>query len=160
MSPYKSLIMVLMIAPIQIGAAIADTTKTTDKQATIKTALIAKMYQQDMDEQGMSQPPILQQYANDDLLQIMQLEQVYFDKHQASCNLDYDVLWSSQDPDYTQTKKISITEQGLVQVSLAQGHDVYYDLSCDDSDKTCQVADVVLDQDGKTLRQHVLETCR
>ena len=59
----------------------------------------------------------------------------------------------------TQDKKFSITGQGLVQVSLAQGSDVYYELSCDDNDKTCQVADVVLDQDGKTLRQHLLENC-
>ena len=158
MSPYKSLIMVLMIAPIQIGAAIADTTKTTNKQATIKTALIAKMYQQDMDEQGMSQPPILQQYANDDLLHIMQLEQVYFEKHQASCNLDYDVLWNSQDPDYTQDKKFSMTDKGLVQVSLAQGSNIYYDLTCNDKD--CQIADVSLNEDGGTLSKHLLETCR
>ena len=146
-----------------VGHAIADVSKVDQKQnamADIKIATITKMYQQDIDDQGMSHPVVLQQYADADLQAAMQLEQAYFDKTQTSCNIDYDVLWNSQDPDYTQDKKFSITAQGLVQVSLAQGSDVYYELSCDNNDKTCQVADVVLDQDGKTLRKHLLETCR
>ncbi|PLT22557.1 hypothetical protein CXF62_04735 [Psychrobacter sp. MES7-P7E] len=146
-----------------VGHAIADVSKVDQKQnamADIKIATITKMYQQDIDDQGMSNPVVLQQYADADLQAAMQLEQAYFDKTQTSCNIDYDVLWNSQDPDYTQDKKFSITDQGLVQVSLAQGSDIYYELSCDDNDKTCQVADVVLDQDDKTLRQHLLETCR
>ena len=146
-----------------VGHAIADVSKVDQKQnamADIKIATITKMYQQDIDDQGMSNPVVLQQYADADLQAAMQLEQEYFDKTQTSCNIDYDVLWKSQDPDYTQDKKFSITAQGLVQVSLAQGSDVYYELSCDNNDKTCQVADVVLDQDGKTLRKHLLETCR
>ncbi len=146
-----------------VGHAIADVSKVDQKQnamADIKIATITKMYQQDIDDQGMSNPVVLQQYADADLQAAMQLEQAYFDKTQTSCNIDYDVLWNSQDPDYTQDKKFSITAQGLVQVSLAQGSDIYYELSCDDSDENCQVADVVLDQDGKTLRKHLLETCR
>ena len=146
-----------------VGHAIADVSKVDQKQnamANMKIATITKMYQQDIDDQGMSHPVVLQQYADADLQAAMQLEQAYFDKTQTSCNIDYDVLWNSQDPDYTQDKKFSITAQGLVQVSLAQGSDVYYELSCDNNDKTCQVADVVLDQDGKTLRKHLLETCR
>ena len=146
-----------------VGHAIADVSKVDQKQnamANMKIATITKMYQQDIDDQGMSNPVVLQQYADADLQAAMQLEQAYFDKTQTSCNIDYDVLWNSQDPDYTQDKKFSITAQGLVQVSLAQGSDVYYELSCDNNDKTCQVADVVLDQDGKTLRKHLLETCR
>ena len=146
-----------------VGHAIADLSKVDQKQnaiANIKIATITKMYQQDIDDQGMSHPVVLQQYADADLQAAMQLEQAYFDKTQTSCNIDYDVLWSSQDPDYTQDKKFSITAQGLVQVSLAQGSDVYYELSCDDNDKNCQVADVVLDQNDKTLRKHLLETCR
>ena len=140
-----------------VGHAIADVSKVDQKQnamANMKIATITKMYQQDIDDQGMSNPVVLQQYADADLQAAMQLEQAYFDKTQTSCNIDYDVLWSSQD------KKFSITAQGLVQVSLAQGSDVYYELSCDDNDKNCQVADVVLNQDGKTLRQHLLENCR
>ena len=146
-----------------VGHAIADVSTVDQKQnamADIKIATITKMYQQDIDDQGMSHPVVLQQYADADLQAAMQLEQEYFDKTQTSCNIDYDVLWNSQDPDYTQDKKFSIIAQGLVQVSLAQGSDIYYELSCDDSDKTCQVADMVLDQDGKMLRQHLLETCR
>jgi len=163
MPTYKSLTLLLTIGLMPVGHAIADVSKVDQKQnamADIKIATITKMYQQDIDDQGMSQPVVLQQYADVDLQAAMQLEQAYFDKTQTSCNIDYDVLWNSQDPDYTQDKKFSITDQGLVQVSLAQGSDIYYELSCDDNDKTCQVADVVLDQDAKTLRQHLLETCR
>ena len=163
MPTYKSLTLLLTIGLMPVGHAIADVSKVDQKQnamADMKIATITKMYQQDIDDQGMSHPVVLQQYADADLQAAMQLEQAYFDKTQTSCNIDYDVLWSSQDPDYTQDKKFSITAQGLVQVSLAQGSDIYYELSCDDNDKTCQVADVVLDQDGKTLRKHLLETCR
>jgi len=163
MPTYKSLTLLLTIGLMPVGHAIADVSKVDQKQnamADIKIATITKMYQQDIDDQGMSNPVVLQQYADADLQAAMQLEQAYFDKTQTSCNIDYDVLWNSQDPDYTQDKKFSITDQGLVQVSLAQGSDIYYELSCDDNDKTCQVADVVLDQDGKTLRKHLLETCR
>jgi len=163
MPTYKSLTLLLTMGLMTVGNAIADVSEVDQKQnamADIKIATITKMYQQDIDDQGMSHPVVLQQYADADLQAAMQLEQAYFDKTQMSCNIDYDVLWSSQDPDYTQDKKLSITDQGLVQVSLAQGSDIYYELSCDDNDKTCQVSDVVLDQDGKTLRQHFLETCR
>ena len=163
MPTYKSLTLLLTIGLMPVGHAIADVSKVDQKQnamANMKIATITKMYQQDIDDQGMSHPVVLQQYADADLQAAMQLEQAYFDKTQTSCNIDYDVLWNSQDPDYTQDKKFSITAQGLVQVSLAQGSDVYYELSCDNNDKTCQVADVVLDQDGKTLRKHLLETCR
>ncbi|MEK6202707.1 MAG: hypothetical protein N2B04_01485 [Psychrobacter sp.] len=165
MPTYKSLILLLTIGLMPVGSAIADVTKTEQKQsvmAAMKIATIKKMYQQDIDDQGMSNPVLLQQYANTDLQAAMQLEQDYFDKNQMSCNIDYDVLWDSQDPDYTQARKFSMTEQGLVQVSLAQGSDIYYELSCDANDKRagCQVADVILDDDGKTLRKHLLETCR
>lgn len=163
MPTYKSLTLLLTIGLMTVGHAIADVSTVDQKQnamADIKIATITKMYQQDIDDQGMSHPVVLQQYADADLQAAMQLEQEYFDKTQTSCNIDYDVLWNSQDPDYTQDKKFSIIAQGLVQVSLAQGSDIYYELSCDDSDKTCQVADMVLDQDGKMLRQHLLETCR
>lgn len=68
------------------------------------------------------------------------------------------LLWSSQDPDYGQDKQFSVTTQGLVKVSLAQGNDVYYELSCNDS--SCQVADVILDEDGTSLREHLQEACR
>lgn len=163
MPTYKSLTLILTIGLMNVGAATADMTKADQKQSAmeaVKIATISKMYQQDIDEQGMSNPAVLQQYANTELQAAMTLEQDYFDKNQMSCNVDYDVLWDSQDPDYTQDKKLSMTEQDLVQVSLAQGSDIYYELSCDDNDKNCQVADVILDDDGKTLRKHLLEACR
>ena len=146
-----------------VGNATAAVTNENQRLAAMKVATITKMYQQDIDDQGMSNPVVLQQYADTDLKAAMQLEQAYFDKNQMSCNIDYDVLWNSQDPNYTQDKKISMTEQGLIQVSLAQGSDIYYELSCDDSNKdnaACQVADVILDKDGKTLRKHLLKNCR
>jgi len=166
MPTYKSLTLPLTIGLMTVGNAIADVSTVDQKQAAmanIKIATITKMYQQDIDDQGMSHPVVLQQYADADLQAAMQLEQEYFDKTQTSCNIDYDVLWNSQDPDYTQDKKFSITAQGLVQVSLAQGSDIYYELSCDDSNKdnaACQVADVILDKDGKTLRKNLLKNCR
>ena len=162
---YKSLTLLLIIGLTTVGNATADVINASQKQdamADIKIATITKMYQQDIDDQGMSNPAVLQQYANADLQAAMQLAQNYFDKNQMSCNFDYDVLWDSQDPDYTQDKNFSMTEQGLVQVSLAQGSDIYYDLSCgsDDERSDCQIANVILDQDGRTLRKHLLETCR
>ena len=164
MPTYKSLTLLLTIGLMTVGNAIAAAvTNENQRLAAMKVATITKMYQQDIDDQGMSNPMVLQQYADTDLKAAMQLEQAYFDKNQMSCNIDYDVLWNSQDPNYTQDKKISMTEQGLIQVSLAQGSDIYYELSCDDSNKdnaACQVADVILDKDGKTLRKHLLENCR
>ena len=163
---YKSLILLLILGLTTVGSAIADTTKTDQEYSAMdasKVATITKMYQQDIDDQGMSNPVVLQQYANADLQAAMMLAQAYFDKNQMPCNVDYDVLWDSQDPDYTQDKKISMTEQGLVQVSLAQGSDIYYELSCaDNSDGStdCKVADVSLNENGKTLRKHLIETCR
>ena len=166
MPTYKSLTLLLIIKLMTIGNAIADVSKVDQQQsnmADMKIATIIKMYQQDIDDQGMSNPIVLQQYAGADLQATMQLEQAYFDKTQTSCNIDYDVLWNSQDPDYTQDKKFSITEQGLVRVNLAQGGDIYYELSCDDRDKNnidCRVLDVILDQNDKTLREHLLNNCR
>ena len=92
----------------------------------------------------------------------MQLEQDYFAREQMSCHIGYDVLWSSQDPDYEQDKQFSVTTQGLVQVSLTQGNAVYYELSCKsiDNEVACQVTDVILDEDGKSLREHLLKNCR
>ena len=162
--PTKSLASLLITGLLTIGLttvsnAHAEIKKLSQPYAAMKTAIISKMYQQDIDNEGMNNPVILQQYANDDLLTAMQLEQDYFDKHQMSCHVGYDVLWDSQDPDYTQDKKFSVTDKGLVQVSLAQGSDIYYKLSCT-ADDNCQVADVILDEDGNTLRNHLLETCR
>lgn len=124
----------------------------------MKVATIEKMYQQDAHSQGQDHPTALQQYSTQKLQAAMQLEQDYFDKEEMSCNVGYDVLWDSQDPDYAQDKQFSVTEQGLVQVSLAQGSDVYYDLSCDDS--SCQVIDVILDDDGTSLKDYLIEACR
>ncbi|MGP9558041.1 hypothetical protein [Psychrobacter sp. AOP7-A1-24] len=128
MPTYKSLTLLLTITLMTIGNAIADVSKVDQQQsniADIKIATITRMYQQDIDDQGMSNSIVLRQYADADLQATMQLQQAYFDKTQTSCNIDYDVLWNSQDPDYTQDKKFSITEQDLVRVNLAQGGDIY-----------------------------------
>ncbi|SLJ84653.1 hypothetical protein [Psychrobacter sp. DAB_AL43B] len=157
----KSLILLAM-GVIAISNATADVTEPYQTHAVMKVATIAKMYEQDISNQGMDNPVVLQQYANSELQAAMQLEQDYFDKEQMSCHVGYDVLWDSQDPDYEQEKEFSITEQGLVKVSLAQGSNVYYDLSCDGMNKEikCQVADVIMDEDGASLRKYLLETCR
>ncbi|WP_201501266.1 hypothetical protein [Psychrobacter cibarius] len=152
----------LAMGLIATNSAIADIAESTQTYAAIKIATISNMYQQDVNNQGMDNPVVLQQYADPDLQAAMQIEQDYFDREQISCHVDYDVLWDSQDPDYAQDKQFSMTDQGLVQVSLAHGSNVYYELSCNgtDDDANCRVADVILDEDGKSLRKHLLETCR
>ena len=152
----------LAMGLIATNFAIADIAESTQTYAAIKIATISNMYQQDVNNQGMDNPVVLQQYADPDLQAAMQIEQDYFDREQISCHVDYDVLWDSQDPDYTQDKQFSMTDQGLVQVSLAHGSNVYYELSCNGTgdDADCRVADVILDEDGKSLRKHLLETCR
>ena len=152
----------LAMGLIATNSAIADIAESTQTYAAIKIATISNMYQQDVSNQGVDNPVVLQQYADPDLQAAMQIEQDYFDREQISCHVDYDVLWDSQDPDYTQDKQFSMTDQGLVQVSLAHGSNVYYELSCNgtDDDADCRVADVILDEDGKSLRKHLLETCR
>lgn len=158
MQTYHSLLLLLTIGLFATNPVAANAMKSSRALDVMKVATVTKMYQQDVDNEGMDDPVVLEQYANQDLKSAMQLERSYFDKNQMSCNVDYDVLWDSQDPDYTQDKKFSMTDKGLVQVSLAQGSDIYYDLSCDDSE--CQVADVILDESVKSLRQHFLENCR
>lgn len=156
--PTYKILTLLTIGLIAIKSSLALAIEPLQTNAAMEIATVTKMYEQDISTEGMDNPVVLQQYANQDLQSAMQLEQDYFDKNQLSCNIDYDVLWDSQDPDYTQDKKFSITNQGLVQVSLAQGSNIYYDLSCDGDG--CQVADVILDENGKSLRQHFLESCR
>ena len=152
----------LAMGLIATNSAIADIAESTQTYAAIKIATISNMYQQDVSNQGVDNPVVLQQYADPDLQAAMQIEQDYFDREQISCHVDYDVLWDSQDPDYAQDKQFSMTDQGLVQVSLAHGSNVYYELSCNGTgdDADCRVADVILDEDGKSLRKHLLETCR
>ena len=161
MPTYYSLTLLAM-GLIATNSAIADIAESTQTYAAIKIATISNMYQQDVSNQGMDNPVVLQQYADPDLQAAMQIEQDYFDREQISCHVDYDVLWDSQDPDYAQDKQFSMTDQGLVQVSLTHGSNVYYELSCNGTgdDANCRVADVILDEDGKSLRKHLLETCR
>ena len=108
MPTYKSLTLLLTTGLMTIGNATADLTNISPKRAAMKIATITKMYQQDIGDEGMSNPAVLQQYANEYLQAAMQLEQDYFDKHQMSCN----------------------------------------------------IADVILNEDGGTLSQHLLEACR
>lgn len=154
--------MIVSIVGFFAVTASADLTEPLQKVSAMKVDTIAKMYQQDVRNQGQDYPVVLQQYGSPELQAAMQLEQDYFDKEQMSCHIGYDVLWSSQDPDYKQDKQFSVTPKGLVQVSLAQGNDVYYELSCDsiDDKAVCQVTDVILDEDGKSLREHLLKNCR
>lgn len=143
-------------------AATANLTETLQSAFAVRVKTVADMYQQDANNQGQDQPVVLHQFGNQKLQAAIQLEQEYFDREQTSCHIGYDVLWSSQDPDYDQDKEFSVTEHGLVKVSLAQGSDVYYELSCDSAanQSTCQVSDVILDEDGTSLREYLLKNCR
>ena len=138
------------------NTAKADITNSSNTSAKIKIDTIVKMYEQDIDNEGMDYPVVLQQYASPELQAAMQLEQDYFDKEQMSCHIGYDVLWNSQDPDYAQDKQFAVTDDGLVKVSLAQGGDIYYKLACKDT--RCQVADVILDD--KSFKEYLLKVCR
>jgi hypothetical protein len=151
-------ILFMLLLTIGLAAGVADP-QNHAAIPSIKVATIEQMYQQDISNQGMDYPVVLRQYANQNLQAAMQLEQDYFDREQMSCHIGHDVLWDSQDPDYQQQLQFSMTEQGLVKVSLAQGSSVYYDLSCDDTDTACQVADVILDN-GTSLKGYLIETCR
>ena len=152
----------MLIIGFSAMAATANLTETLQTTFAMKVKTIADMYQQDVDNQGQDYPMVLQQYGSQELQAAMQLEQDYFAREQISCHIGYDVLWSSQDPDYEQDKQFSVTTQGLVQVSLTQGNAVYYELSCKsiDNEVACQVTDVILDEDGKSLREHLLKNCR
>lgn len=160
--PIPKLLTLLAMGFIAINAATADVTKPSQTHRAMKITTITKMYEQDISNEGMDNPVVLQQYASPDLQAAMQLERDYFDKEQMSCHIGYDVLWNSQDPDYAQDKQFSMTEQGLVKVSLAHDSNVYYDVACDGNRESaeCKVADVILDEDGASLKNYLLETCR
>ena len=160
----QKIILPIMIFAIGFPAitASANSTEPLQMAFAMKIDTIGKMYRQDVNNQGQDYPVVLQQYASPELQAAMQLEQAYFDREQMSCHIGYDVLWSSQDPDYEQDKRFSVTTQGLVKVSLAQGDDIYYKLSCDsvDNKAACQVTDVILDEDGTSLREYLQKNCR
>ena len=160
----QKIILPIMIFAIEFSAITASANSTEPLQTAfaMKIDTIGKMYQQDMNNKGQDYPVVLQQYASPELQAAMQLEQTYFDREQISCHIGYDVLWNSQDPDYEQDKQFSVTTQGLVQVSFAQGDNVYYELSCDgDNNKAaCQVTDVILDEYGTSLREYLQKSCR
>lgn len=142
------------VAVMITTTSMAEPSKTA---AAMKIAAITKMYEQDISNQGMDYPVVLQQHGSPELQAAMILEQDYFAREQMSCHIGYDVLWNSQDPNYSQDKQFSVTEQGLVKVSLEQGGDIYYEMACNDS--SCQVADVIFD-DNTSLKEYLIQTCR
>ncbi|MBP2280963.1 hypothetical protein H4W00_001776 [Psychrobacter sp. PL19] len=151
------LTLTLIMGLVAISTATANIAEPSQPNSAIKEATITKMYEQDVINQGMDDPVVLQQYGSQELQAAMKLERDYFDREQMSCHIGYDVLWDSQDPNYEQDKQFSVTEQGLVKVSLAQGSDVYYELSCDNSNY--QVTDVILDDQGNSLKDYLKEAC-
>lgn len=157
----KSILYALLVSVVMVNnGAVAETKVSLQQQTALKLATIAKMYQQDVDNEGMDYPVVLQQYSNSELKAAFELEQEYFDRQQMSCNIGHDVLWDSQDPDYAQDKQFAVTETGLVKVSLAQGSNIYYELSC--NDKECQIADVILDNNiygSETLKTFLTKNC-
>lgn len=152
---------IIFIVGLACTTATANLTEPLQAIFAMKVATIAKMYEQDVRNQGQDYPVVLQQYGSQELQAAMQLEQDYFDREQISCHVGYDVLWDSQDPDYEQEKQFAVTTQGLIKVSLAQGSNIYYELACDSTDNkvACQVADVILDEDGTSLKSYLMEGC-
>lgn len=158
MKNMTSNILMTALAVTVMTSATTTTAKAPDTHAAMKMATIEKMYQHDVKSQGQEYPVVLQQYGSKSLQAAMQLEQDYFDKEQLSCHIGHDVLWDSQDPDYHQNKQFSINMKGLVTVSLAQGSTVNYELTCDN--KECHVNDVIVDDNGTSLKQYLQEACQ
>lgn len=146
---------ILLIGLLSVQNARATENVASINQDHLKVATIFKMYAQDARNEGME--PILIQYADQELKAALELGQDYFDRYGMICTPGHDVLWDSQDPDYTQKKDISMTADGLVKVSLAQGSDIYYRLACSDTD--CQVADLIM-SDKQSLKEYLNEHCR
>ncbi len=157
MQKYIVYVLVAIIGTGIAVSAIANDVELQQRLMAMKVAAVEKMYQQDVSTEGMNDPIVLQQYSDPELKAAFQLADDYFDREQLNCGIDYDVLWDSQDPDYSQNKQFAVTEQGLVKVSLAQGSTIYYELSCDDD--VCQIADVVLAK-NISLKSHLLNSCQ
>lgn len=158
----QKLILLLFASMITMGLAAtnngtADMVEPAQKYSAMKVATIREMYHQDASNQGQDYPVTLEQYGSRELQAAMQLEKDYFKREQMSCHIGYDVLWDSQDSDYEQDTQFSMTEQGLVKVSLEYGSEVYYKLSCNYFN--CQVTDVILDNEGNSLQEYLLEAC-
>lgn len=133
--------------------SIAHAATSTD---SAKLATITQMYKQDISNEGLGEP-ILMQYGSPELQAALKLEQQYFDKYEMVCGTGHDVLWESQDPNYEQDKQISVHSDGLVDVRLAQGKTVRYKMACDAT--TCMVADVIM-ADNKSLKDFLNKSCR
>ena len=159
----KRLRLVLLLITMMTSSAVGNN-KQFITMDTAKIATISQMYEQDISVEGFSEKPVLLEYSTADLQAAFVLEQAYFDREQISCNIGHDILWDSQDPDYSQDKQFAMTEQGLVKVSLAQGSDIYYELACSSIDEKaeCKIADVMLDEDiygSPTLKSYLIKNC-
>lgn len=148
-------VMIAILAVRMAPAAAANIEADSSKWDSLKMTTITEMYTKDAANQ-YAQTPTLMSYADQNLQQAMILEQSYFDQHEMICGTGHDVMWDSQDPDYGQDKQISINAEGLVQVHLAQGSDIYYKLTC--ADDTCQVADVIIN-DNQSLKDFLNTNC-
>ncbi len=152
----------LLAITIMTSSAVGNNEQLIKSDAQV--AVISQMYEQDISVEGFSEKPILLEYSIAELIAAFVLEQAYYDREQISCNIGHDILWDSQDPDYSQDKQFAVTEQGLVKVSLAQGSDIYYELACSSIDEKaeCKIADVMLDEDiygSRTLKSYLIKNC-
>ncbi len=112
----------LSISGLSIAIAAIDNTLTpAQTYASHKIAIISQMYEQDASVEGLSETPILIEYGTLELQDAFTLEQDYYDRTQMNCNVGFDILWDSQDPDYAQDKQITMTDTGLVKVSSHAG---------------------------------------
>lgn len=161
---YPILYISLSISGLSVAiAAIDNTVMPTQTYVSYKLAIISQMYKQDAESEGFGDIPILVEYGTSELQAALALEQDYYDRTQMSCNVGFDILWHSQDPDYAQDKQITMTDTGLVKVSLTQARDVYYELVCDNTNyknnNRCQIDDVIFSEDI-SLKAYLFEQCR
>lgn len=148
--------MILTLSVVMSALPLTMAHAATSTDSAKKLATITKMYQQDISNEGLGKP-VLMQYGNSELQAALKLEQQYFDKNEMICGTGHDVLWESQDPNYEQDKKISVHSDGLVNVTLAQGETVRYKMACDAT--KCMVADVIM-ADNKSLKDFLNKSCR
>ncbi len=153
---------IFSISTLIAGAAVARAaTDLSAAMVDVKIATISQMYQQDAESEGFGDIPILVEYGTPELQSAFALEQDYYEREQMSCNVGHDVLWDSQDPDYLQKREITMADNGLVKVSLAQGDDIYYELVCDNTNNksSCEVNDVMF-ANKISLKDYLFENCR
>ncbi|WP_227671421.1 hypothetical protein [Psychrobacter sp. 72-O-c] len=74
MQKLESFTLILIMGLVATSTATANIAEPLQPNSAMKLATITKMYQQDVINQGMDDPVVLQQYGSQELQATMQLE--------------------------------------------------------------------------------------